>query len=137
METGISRVRINFSNPILLGIWEKYILNDTMALFVTEKGETELELESEQEIIPPKSCEDVLSMLLRLLDENPEGVAGEAFAACSADIYRDILFNLSQILEGFGSVKMTIETSSQNEENQTVTKKTEFTLSRTKSVNSQ
>lgn len=126
---------ISFSNPILLDVFGNYMENSVLASFVSQNGTLHLKFKVNPPVEPPKNCEQVLSLLFALLESNTDSRVGQAYAAKRLDIMRDTIFRLSQILDGFSSVRMTIHTTEMSPDNPDaeVTKHTEFTLNRTKS----
>ncbi len=126
---------IKFVNPVLIDIFQHYAENSVLASFVSENGEISMKFrlsQSEQEA--PKSCEQVLSLLFALLESNSESPIGKVYEQNRTEILRETVLRLSHVLDGFGTVKLTMHTSVKvpGKEDQTVTKHTEFTLNRTK-----
>ncbi len=120
---------ISFTNPILLDIFGHYMTNSVLASFVSESGIVSLKFRVNPPVDPPKSCEQVLSLLYALLESNPESAAGQAYNEHMKDILRETLYRLAFVLDGFGDVKMSIHTFENG-----ITKHTEFTLSKSRST---
>lgn len=130
---------IKFVNPVLIDILQHYAENSVLATFVSESGEISMKFrltEPQQEA--PKSCEQVLSLLFALLESNSESPIGKVYEQNRTEILRETLLRLSHVLDGFGTVNISMNTSIKVpvKGDQTVTKHTEFTLSRTKTETS-
>lgn len=126
---------IKFVNPVLIDILQHYAENNVLATFVSESGEISMKFrltEPQQEA--PKSCEQVLSLLFALLESNSESPVGKIYEQYKTEILRETVLRLSHVLDGFGTVKISMNTSVKipGKSDQTVTKHTEFTLNRTK-----
>lgn len=136
MEELKNYAELTFSNPILLDVFEKYISNSVLVLFVSQDGTINLKFKINPPIDTPKNCEQVLSLLFALLESNSESKVGQAYAAQSSNILRETLFRLSHILDGFGDVKLLIFTTEKSKDNSDseITRRTEFKLSRKKST---
>lgn len=126
---------MTFSNPVLIDIFEHYMENSVLASFVSEKGEIHMRFKVNPPVEPPKSCEQVLSLLFALLESNTGSKVGKAYEVRKNEIMRETIFRLSHVLDGFGDAKITIHTTEKSADNPdvAVTKHTEFTLSRKKS----
>lgn len=137
MEKLKNYAELTFCNPILLDVFGHYMENSVLATFVSQTGEINLKFRLNPPVEPPKNCEQVLSLLFALLESNPQSIAGQAYASQKLDILRETVFRLSQVLDGFGNVKLTLHTTEKSRENpcSEVTKHTVFTLNRTKSSN--
>ncbi len=126
---------LKFSNPIILDVFGTYMPNSLLATIVSQSGEINLKFKLASPLEPPKNCEQVVSLLFALLESNAQSPLGQAYAAKRTEILRDTVFRLSQILEGFSTVKLVLhitEKSPANPETE-VAKHTEFTLNRKKS----
>lgn len=118
---------ISFTNPILLDIFGHYMKNSVLASFVSESGVVNLKFRVKPPVDPPKSCEQVLSLIYALLESNPESPAGKAYSEHMKEILRETLYRLAFVLDGFGDVKLSIHTSENG-----VEQHTEFTLTKTR-----
>ncbi len=127
---------LKFSNPILLDVLSHHIPNSLLATFVSETGMINLRFRITPPVEAPKNCEQVLSLIFALLESNTESPVGKAYAAKSADILRETVFRLSQVLDGFSSVKINLHTTERSPlpPYGEVEKLTAFTLNRTKST---
>lgn len=126
---------LTFFNPILIDIFGNNMENSVLASFVSQSGEISLKFKVNPPIEPPKNCEQVLSLLFALLESDTGGRVGQAYAEKKLSIMRETLFRLSQVLDGFGNVKLLLHITEKSGDDAEVTKHTEFTLNRTKSSN--
>lgn len=128
---------LSFSNPILLEIFEKYMSNSLLVSFVDQSGIIKLRFRIESSVNVPKNCEDVLSLLFLLMEENKELPIGMEYELKKTEIVSSVILDLSKVLEGFNSVKILLHTTTADPENNEAetTVDTEFTLNRTQEKN--
>lgn len=126
---------LTFSNPIILDVFGNYMDNSILASIVSENGDVSIKFKVNPPLEPPKNCEQIISLLFALLESNTESPLGQAYAAKRLEILREIVFRLSQVIDGFGSVKLILHTTEKSPANPDteVSKHTEFTLNREKS----
>ena len=126
---------ITFVNPVLLDIFQHYAENSVLASFVSENGEVNMKFQlNDSRDEAPKSCEQVLSLLFALFESNPESPIGRIYVQYRTEILRETVLRLSHVLDGFGTVKLSMHRSVVTPgENGIVTKHTEFVLNRSKS----
>lgn len=136
MEKLRNYAELKFSNPILLDVLGHYLPNSLLASFVSETGMLELKFRINPPVDSPKNCEQVLSLIFALLESNTESPVGRAYAEKRTDILKETVLRLSQILDGFGSVKINVHTVEKSPVPPygEVEKLTAFTLNRTKTT---
>jgi hypothetical protein len=122
-QNGCAELR--FTNPILIDIFSHYAENSEMAAFISPSGEIDMRFRLNDPTEPPKTCEQVLSLFYALLESNPESPAGRVFMRSQREILRETVYRLMQVIDGFGSVKVSLSTGQGH---------TEFTITRTKTV---
>ena len=127
MEEKFYAAGFSFINPILTDIFSRYADNSVMAGIVSEDGRTELYFRTEFTAAVPSDAEQVLSLLFRLLEADVSQPLYAVYSAHREDILRDTVLRLSQTLNGFVDVKISLYSS----ENST---RTDFTLKRERNV---
>lgn len=85
-------------------------------LHVAEYGVYNLTLETDSTLESPKSTVDVLSMLFRLLEENPESPAGRVYMGNQTEILHRTMISLPEVIEGFRDISVAIITTTEDEE---------------------
>lgn len=120
---------IVFTNPIIIDIFSRYADNSVLASFVEKNGSIRLKFRVDPPVDPPKSCEQVLSLMYALFESNPESKIGEIYVKNQKAILRETLYRLSQVLDGFNDVKLFIHTSQPDSDAAVYT---ECTITRTK-----
>lgn len=110
MAESNSYAEIHFTNPILIDIFSRYADNSVMAEVVSENGEFMLKFRTNINNEPPKCCEHVLSLLFALLESNPQSKIGRVYMDNQKAILSEIILRLAQVLDGFSSVRLTMET---------------------------
>lgn len=85
-------------------------------LHVAEYGVYNLTLETDSTLESPKSTVDVLSMLFRLLEENPESPAGRVYMGNQTEILHRTMISLPEVIEGFRDISVAIVTTTEDEE---------------------
>lgn len=136
MEELKNFAEISFTNAVLIDIFSKYADNRSLAEFVREDGSISIKFRTNGQIDPPKSCEQVLSLMFALFESNPESVTGRIYMENQKNMLREVVYRLSQVLDGFSNVKMTMDNIIRVKEGPDgeVTQHSEFTLKRTRST---
>ena len=68
-----NRVSIRFTNALFIEIFGRYASNSEMAEFIAPDGSVELDCLMVNGVIdPPKSCEQMLSLMYALFETNPK-----------------------------------------------------------------
>lgn len=99
---------ITFTNPVIIDIFSRYTDNSVLASFVDRDGSIRVKFRIKSPIEPPKSCEQVLSLLYALLESNPGSKIGEVYIKNQQAILRETLYQLAQVLDGFSDIKLVI-----------------------------
>lgn len=120
---------IRFTNPIFIDIFSKFADNSVMAGIVSENGEIELRFDNtDVPIGKPSCCEHILSILYALMESNPQTDIGRIYMENQTAILRETVSRLAQLLSGFSMVKLSVFTAE---------KRTDFTLSQTRTTTKQ
>jgi hypothetical protein len=130
-----NRIRIRFTNPVFIDIFGRYASNHELAGIVAEDGSADLDFVLQEGAPqPPKSCEQVLSLLYALLETDTQSAVGRIYRDNQLNILRESMYRLSEMLEGFSDVRLTMDITApdKNDPGKKVTSHTEFTLTRTK-----
>lgn len=127
---------IHTTNAVLIDILSRYAENSALAEFVAEDGSINLKLSLTQPVDIPSDCEQAISFMFNVIEQNPDTTIGKIYLANQKDILRDVVCGLSKLMDGFSNMKITIHTTLPDEKNPEaeVSKHTEFTLSRSKST---
>lgn len=74
--------------------------------------------------------------MFTVIEQNPDTTIGKIYLANQKDILRDVVCELSKLMNGFSNMKIIIHTILPDENNPEaeVSKHTEFTLSRSRST---
>ncbi|MCQ2460244.1 MAG: hypothetical protein MJ081_07730 [Ruminococcus sp.] len=125
---------IKFTNPVFIDIFGKCADNSDLADFISADGAVSLKLNTSSAVEPPKTVEQALSIMFRLIDENPQSAVGKIFAESRNQILSDTVFRLGDILDGFTEINMSVHTFAETSENsdKTAETTTTFTMTRTK-----
>ena len=100
-----------------------------MAGIVSENGEIELRFDNtDVPIGKPSCCEHILSILYALMESNPQTDIGRIYMENQTAILRETVSRLAQLLSGFSMVKLSVFTAE---------KRTDFTLSQTRTTTKQ
>ena len=132
-----NRVSIRFTNALFIEIFGRYASNSEMAEFIAPDGSVELDCLMVNGVIdPPKSCEQMLSLMYALFETNPKSAIGRIFMANQLNILRETVYRLPAVLDGFSEVKMSIDvfTPSKGDPEKKVKTHTEFTMTKTKTT---
>lgn len=127
---------IHTTNAVLIDILSRYAENSALAEFVAEDGSINLKLSLTQPVDIPSDCEQAISFMFNVIEQNPDTTIGKIYLANQKDILRDVVCGLSKFMDGFSNMKITIHTTLPDEKNPEaeVSQHTEFTLSRSKST---
>lgn len=128
---------IHMTNAVLIDIFSRYADNSAMAELVSTDGSIDLKFVLNTPAEPPTCCEHVLSLLFALFESNPETPIGKIYMANQKEILRETIYRLSQVMDSFSDVKLSMHITKPDEQNpgSEVTQHTEFTITRTKSKN--
>lgn len=85
-------------------------------LHIAEYGKYNLKLDTVEPAESPKNAEDVLSMLFALLEKNPDTPAGRVYMGNQTEILHRTMLNLSEVINGFGNIEVTITTTTEDAE---------------------
>ncbi|MDE6781119.1 MAG: hypothetical protein K2J40_06650 [Ruminococcus sp.] len=85
-------------------------------LHVAEYGVYNLAFETDGELKSPKNTIDVLSMLFRLLEENPETPAGRVYMGNQTEILHRTMLNLPEVINSFRDIEVAVITSVEDSE---------------------
>lgn len=120
-------VEIKFDNEFLADI-----------LHISDFGKYSIRLDTTEPLQSPKNAVDVLSMLFSLLEKNPDTPAGRVYMGNQAEILHRTMSNLSEVINSFGNIEVTITVTNEDAEgNITETKAvTNITVSETESSES-
>lgn len=121
---------IVFTNPVIIDIFSRYTTNSVLASFVNRDGSIRMRFRVAPPVEPPKSCEQVLSLMYALFESNPSSKLGEIFLKNQTAILRETVYRLSQVLDGFSDVKLSIHTKAPDSD---LCTHTECTITRTTS----
>lgn len=126
-----------FTNAVFIEIFSRYAANSEMAELIAEDGSVTMKFKMINGVLDtPKTTEQFLSLMYILFEANPKSPAGRIFTAHQQEILRETVFRLQQVIDGFSDIHMTIHSERPNKddrEKSDVTH-TEFSLTRTKSV---
>lgn len=127
---------IHTTNAVLIDILSRYAENSALAEFVAEDGSINLKLSLTPPVDIPSDCEQAISFIFNVIEQNPDTTIGKIYLANQKDILRDVVCGLSKFMDGFSNIKITIHTTLPDEKNPEaeVSQHTEFTLSRSKST---
>lgn len=125
---------IRFTNAVLLDIFSHYADNAAMAEFVSADGSVDLRFRITPPLDPPKTAEQVLSLMFALFESNSESSVGRAYMAHQREILRETMLRLSHVLDSFSDIKMSVHTSIPVSEgsDKEIESHTEFTFSRSR-----
>ena len=98
-------VEIKFDNEILADI-----------LHISDFGKYSIKLDTIEPAQSPRNAVDVLSMLFSLLEKNPETPAGRVYMGNQAEILHRTMLNLSEVINSFGNIEVTVTTTNEDEE---------------------
>ncbi len=132
-----NRVSIRFTNALFIEIFGRYASNSEMAEFIAPDGSVELDCLMVNGVIdPPKSCEQMLSLMYALFETTPKSAIGRIFMANQLNILRETVYRLPAVLDGFSEVKMSIDVfaPSKDDPEKKVKTHTEFTMTKTKTT---
>lgn len=115
-------VEIKFENEILADI-----------LHISDFGKYSLKLDSVTPAQSPRNVVDVLSMLFLLLEKNPDTPAGRVYMGNQQEILHRTMLSLSEVINSFGNIEVTVTTTSEDDEGNLIEKKavTNITVSET------
>lgn len=85
-------------------------------LHVAEYGVYNLVFETDGELKSPKNTIDVLSMLFRLLEENPETPAGRVYMGNQTEILHRTMLNLPEVINSFRDIEVAVTTTTEDAE---------------------
>lgn len=136
MEELKNYTEIHTTNAVLIDILSRYAENSSLAEFVAEDGSINLKLNLTPPVDVPSDCEQAISFMFNVIEQNPDTTIGKIYLANQKDILRDLVCELSRLMDGFSNIKITIHTTLPDEKNPEaeVSQHTEFTLSRSKST---
>ncbi|MCM1007297.1 MAG: hypothetical protein NC485_05065 [Ruminococcus flavefaciens] len=136
MEELKNYTEIHTTNAVLIDILSRYAENSALAEFVAEDGSINLKLNLTPPVDVPSDCEQAISFMFNVIEQNPDTTIGKIYLANQKDILRDVVCELSRLMDGFSNIKITIHTTLPDEKNPEaeVSQHTEFTLSRSKST---
>ena len=127
---------IHTTNAVFIDILSRYAENSALAEFVAEDGSINLKLSLTPPVDIPSDCEQTISFMFTVIEQNPDTTIGKIYLANQKDILRDVVCELSKLMNGFSNMKIIIHTILPDENNPEaeVSKHTEFTLSRSRST---
>lgn len=130
---------IRFTNAVLIDIFSHYADNSAMAEFVSADGSVDIRFRIAPPVDPPKTAEQVLSLMFALFESNAVSSMGRAYMAHQREILREVMLRLSHVLDSFSDIKMSIHTSLPVAEgsDKEIESHTEFTFSRNKTSHSE
>lgn len=136
MEELKNYAEIHTTNAVLIDILSRYADNSALAELVAEDGSINLKLSLNPSVEIPADCEQAVSFMFTVFEQNPDTTIGKIYLANQKDILRDVVCGLSKLMDGFSNMKITIHTTLPDEKNPEaeVSQHTEFTLSRSKST---
>lgn len=136
MEELKNYTEIHTTNAVLIDILSRYAENSALAEFVAEDGSINLKLNLTTPVDVPSDCEQAISFMFNVIEQNPDTTIGKIYLANQKDILRDLVCELSRLMDGFSNIKITIHTTLPDEKNPEaeVSQHTEFTLSKSKST---
>ena len=102
---------IHFTNAIIIDIFSRYASNSAMAEIVAEDGSINLRFRMANGTLEaPDTCERVLSLIYALFECNPDSTIGSIYVENQKGILRETVYRLSDVLDSFSDVKLTIHT---------------------------
>ena len=117
---------IHFSNTAFADIFRRYANNSVISQFIGDDGSADITLDVPSAVEPPKNCEQVLSLMFSLFESNPEAAISQVYLENQKEILRDIVFDLSEVIDGFSEIKLILSITDENGTNT----RTEFKLSK-------
>ena len=130
---------IRFTNAVLIDIFSHYSDNAAMAEFVSADGSVNIRFRIQPPLDPPKSSEQVLSLMFALFESNAESSMGKAYMSHQKEILRETMLRLSHVIDSFSDIKMSIHTSLpvEGDNDKNIESHTEFTLTRSSTTHSE
>ncbi|MBP5432942.1 hypothetical protein [Ruminococcus sp.] len=100
---------LKFTNAVFIEIFGRYASNSEMAEFVAEDGSVSMTFRMVNGVLEaPTTCEQCLSLMYVLFETNPDSAVGRVYKAHQREILRETLYRLTQVLDGFSDIRMTI-----------------------------
>lgn len=129
-------VEMTFTNPVLLDIFGKRMQNRVLASVVSEQGVLRLVFGADPSTRTPKNTEQVLSLIFALCEGDPQSPFGEAYAREKTEILRETILRLSEVMDGFGRVRVVLNTTEPVPQvpGKVLKKRTVFTLEKSDKV---
>ncbi len=128
MGDAFTAAELSFTAPALTDIFTRYAGNSVMAGIVGMDGVMHMSFRGEINAVPPRNCEEFLSLLFCLLECGSCDPLSEAYMAYRTEILRDTLAELSQVLSSMVNVKLTMTSAGSQTS-------TELTLTRSVTTN--
>jgi hypothetical protein len=127
-----NHAELRFVNPLIIELFGKYTDNSTMAEIVGEDGYISLSLDVPSDTQPPKTADDLLGLLYRLLAANKETAMGRVYVQNETALLRESISDFRKISDGFSDAELTltVTASDKNDPASETTTTTEFKTTR-------
>ena len=128
---------LKFTNAVFIEIFGRYATNSEMAEFVAEDGSVSMTFRMVNGVLEaPTTCEQCLSLMYVLFETNPDSAVGRVYRAHQREILRETLYRLTQVLDGFSDICMTIHAEKRDDKSSGGIRTThnDVTIKRTRST---
>ncbi len=127
-----NHAELRFVNPLIIELFGKYTDNSTMAEIVGEDGYISLSLDVPSDTQPPKTADDLLGLLYRLLAANKETAMGRVNVQNETALLRESISDFRKISDGFSDAELTLTVTApdKNDPASETTTTTEFKTTR-------
>lgn len=127
-----NHAELRFVNPLIIELFVKYTDNSTMAEIVGDDGYISLSLDVPSDTQPPKTADDLLGLLYRLLAANKETAMGRVYVQNETALLRESISDFRKISDGFSDAELTLTVTSpdKNDPASETTTTTEFKTTR-------
>ena len=127
-----NHAELRFVNPLIIELFGKYTDNSTMAEIVGEDGYISLSLDVPSDTQPPKTADDLLGLLYRLLAADKETAMGRVYVQNETALLRESISDFRKISDGFSDAELTltVTASDKNDPASETTTTTEFKTTR-------
>ena len=128
---------LKFTNAVFIEIFGRYASNSEMAEFVAEDGSVSMTFRMVNGVLEaPTTCEQALSLMYVLFETNPDSAVGRVYRAHQREILRETLYRLTQVLDGFSDIRMTIHAEKRDDKSPSGirTMHNDVTIKRTRST---